>query len=163
MRLLALDQASRTTGFAVFEDDQLVKSGTFTLRSDDVGERLVDYRKYIEKLIIDNDIEEVAFEDIQMQGQVNNVQTFKVLAEIFGVTQEFLVENGHSYHIVSSNTWKSKLQIKGRTRVEQKRNAQIYVLENFDKKVSQDESDAICIGASIVLDNKKNKADFNWS
>lgn len=163
MRLLALDQASRTTGFAVFEDDQLVKSGTFTLRSDDVGERLVDYRKHIEKLIIDNDIEEVAFEDIQMQGQVNNVQTFKVLAEIFGVTQEFLVENGHSYHIVSSNTWKSKLRIKGRTRVEQKRNAQIYVLENFDKKVSQDESDAICIGASIVLDNKKNKADFNWS
>lgn len=163
MRLLALDQASRTTGFAVFEDDQLVKSGTFTLRSDDVGERLVDYRKHIEKLIIDNDIEEVAFEDIQMQGQVNNVQTFKVLAEIFGVTQEFLVENGHSYHIVSSNTWKSKLQIKGRTRVEQKRNAQIYVLENFNKKVSQDESDAICIGASIVLDNKKNKADFNWS
>ena len=124
---------------------------------------MVDYRKHIEKLIIDNDIEEVAFEDIQMQGQVNNVQTFKVLAEIFGVTQEFLVENGHSYHIVSSNTWKSKLQIKGRTRVEQKRNAQIYVLENFDKKVSQDESDAICIGASIVLDNKKNKADFNWS
>lgn len=163
MRLLALDQASRTTGYAVFEDDKLIKSGTFTLRSDDVGERLVDYRKHIEKLIIDNDIEEVAFEDIQMQGQVNNVQTFKVLAEIFGVTQEFLVENGHSYHIVSSNTWKSKLQIKGRTRVEQKRNAQIYVLENFDKKVSQDESDAICIGASIVLDNKKNKADFNWS
>lgn len=163
MRLLALDQASRTTGYAVFEDDKLVKSGTFTLRSDDVGERLVDYRKHIEKLIIDNDIEEVAFEDIQMQGQINNVQTFKVLAEIFGVTQEFLVENGHSYHIVSSNTWKSKLQIKGRTRVEQKRNAQIYVLENFDKKVSQDESDAICIGASIVLDNKKNKADFNWS
>lgn len=163
MRLLALDQASRTTGYAVFEDDQLVKSGTFTLRSDDIGERLVDYRKHIEKLIIDNDIEEVAFEDIQMQGQVNNVQTFKVLAEIFGVTQEFLVENGHSYHIVSSNTWKSKLQIKGCTRVEQKRNAQIYVLENFDKKVSQDESDAICIGTSIVLDNKKNKADFNWS
>lgn len=163
MRLLALDQSSRCNGFAVFEDDQLVKSGTFTLRSDDVGERLVDYRKHIEKLIIDNDIEEVAFEDIQMQGQVNNVKTFKVLAEIFGVTQEFLAENKHSYHIVSSNTWKSKLQIKGRTRVEQKRNAQIYVLENFDKKVSQDESDAICIGASIVLDNKKNKADFNWS
>ena len=92
MRLLALDQASRTTGYAVFEDDQLVKSGTFTLRSDDIGERLVDYRKYIEKLIIDNDIDEIAFEDIQMQSQVNNVQTFKVLAEIFGVTQEYFYD-----------------------------------------------------------------------
>ena len=162
MRLLALDQASRTTGYAVFEDDQLVKSGTFTLRSDDIGERLVDYRKHIEKLIIDNDIDEIAFEDIQMQSQVNNVQTFKVLAEIFGVTQEYLAEQEHSYYIVSSNTWKSKLNIKGRTRTEQKKNAQAYVLEHFNKKVSQDESDAICIGASIVLDNKKKKADFNW-
>lgn len=162
MRLLALDQASRTTGYAIFEDDQLVKSGTFTLRSDDIGERLVDYRKHIEKLIIDNDVDEIAFEDIQMQSQVNNVQTFKVLAEIFGVTQEYLAEQEHSYHIVSSNTWKSKLNIKGRTRTEQKKNAQAYVLEHFNKKVSQDESDAICIGASIVLDNKKKKADFNW-
>ena len=162
MRLLALDQASRTTGYAVFEDDQLVKSGTFTLRSDDIGERLVDYRKHIEKLIIDNDVDEIAFEDIQMQSQVNNVQTFKVLAEIFGVTQEYLAEQEHSYHIVSSNTWKSKLNIKGRTRTEQKKNAQAYVLEHFNKKVSQDESDAICIGASIVLDNRKKKADFNW-
>ena len=97
-----------------------------------------------------------------MQSQVNNVQTFKVLAEIFGVTQEYLAEQGHSYHIVSSNTWKSKLQIKGRTRPEQKKNAQAYVLEHFNKKVSQDESDAICIGASIVLENQKKKTDFNW-
>ena len=162
MRLLALDQASRTTGYAIFEDDQLVKSGTFTLRSDDIGERLVAYRKHIEQLIVENDIEEVAFEDIQMQRPQNNVKTFKVLAEIFGVTQEFLAENKHSYHIVSSNTWKSKLQIKGTHSDEQKRNAQLYVQEHFNKKVSRDESDAICIGASIVLDNKKKKADFNW-
>ena len=66
MRLLALDQASRTSGYAIFEDDKLIDSGTFTLKSDDIGERLVDYRKHIEKLICDNDIDEVAFEDIQM-------------------------------------------------------------------------------------------------
>jgi Holliday junction resolvasome RuvABC endonuclease subunit len=64
MRLLALDQASRTSGYAIFDDDKLINSGTFTLKSDDIGERLVDYRRHIEKLICDNDIEEVAFEDI---------------------------------------------------------------------------------------------------
>ena len=64
MRLLALDQASRTSGYAVFDDQELVTSGTFTLKSDDVGERLVDYRKHIEKLIEEYDIDEVAFEDI---------------------------------------------------------------------------------------------------
>ena len=162
MRLLALDQSSRISGWAIFEDKQLINSGTFTLKSDDIGERLVAYRKQVEKLICDNDIDEVAFEDIQMQGQVNNVQTFKILAEIFGVTQEYLAEQGHSYHIVSSNTWKSKLQIKGRTRPEQKKACQAWVLEHYGKKVSQDESDAIAIGASIVLDNEKKKTDFNW-
>ena len=162
MRLLALDQASRTTGWAIFDDEELVDSGTFTLKSDDIGERLVDYKKHVKKLICDNDIEEVAFEDIQMQNQINNVQTFKVLAEIFGVTQEYLVEQGHSYHVVSSNTWKSQLNIKGKQRAEQKKNAQAYVLEHYNKKVSQDESDAICIGSCVVLQNKKKKADFNW-
>lgn len=89
-----------------------------------------------------------------MQTQVNNVQTFKVLAEVFGVTHEYLASQGHSYYIVSSNTWKSKLGIKGRTRPEQKKNAQNYVLTTFGKKVSQDEADAICIGASVVNEKK---------
>ena len=97
-----------------------------------------------------------------MQNQINNVQTFKVLAEIFGVTQEYLVEQGHSYHVVSSNTWKSQLGIKGRTRAEQKKNAQAYVLEHYGLKVSQDAADATCIGACVVLQENKKKADFNW-
>ena len=154
MKLLALDQASRVSGWAIFDNQDLINSGTFTLKSDDVGERLVQYRQYLADLTDKYEIDEVAFEDIQMQGQVNNVQTFKVLAEVFGVTQEYLAEQNYFYHIVSSNTWKSKLQIKGRTRPEQKKNAQAYVLEHYNKKVSQDEADAICIGASIVGDKR---------
>ena len=154
MILLALDQASRTTGYSVFDNQDLIDSGTFTLKADDVGERLVEYRKQIEQLITKYDVDEVAFEDIQMQSQVNNVQTFKVLAEVFGVTHEYMVEQGHSYKVVSSNTWKSKLGIKGRTRVEQKKNAQEFVLKTYNKKVSQDEADAICIGASVMLEKK---------
>ena len=162
MKLLALDQSSRCSGWAIFDDEELVNSGTFTLKSDDIGERLVDYKKHVEKLICDNEIEEIAFEDIQMQNQINNVQTFKILAEIFGVTQEYLVEQGYFYHVVSSNTWKSQLNIKGKQRVEQKKNAQAYVLEHYNKKVSQDEADAICIGSCVILQNKKKKTDFNW-
>ena len=157
--LLALDQSSRITGYAIFDDNNLIKCGKFELASDDVGQRLVQYRQHIEKLIEENDIDEVAFEDIQMQTQINNVQTFKVLAEIFGVTQEYLAEQGHSYKIVSSNTWKSQLNIKGKQRAEQKKNAQLYVLNTYNKKVSQDEADAICIGASIL---KERKSVLNW-
>jgi hypothetical protein len=37
MNLLALDQSSRVTGWAVFHDKELVDSGTFTLTADDIG------------------------------------------------------------------------------------------------------------------------------
>ena len=159
MRLLALDQASRTTGYAVFDEQNLIASGTFTLTSDDIGKRLVTYRKKIEQLINEYDIETVAFEDIQMQNQINNVQTFKILAEIFGVTQEYLAEQDYSYKIVSSNTWKSQMGRKGKQRAEQKKNAQQYVLNTYNKKVSQDEADAICIGASVL---KEKKSVLTW-
>lgn len=49
-----------------------------------------------------------------MQNQINNVSTYKILAEIFGITHELMVELNIPYQIVSSNTWKSKLDIKGK-------------------------------------------------
>lgn len=94
-----------------------------------------------------------------MQTQVNNVQTFKVLAEVFGVTQEYLAEHKYNYYVVSSNTWKSKLGIKGKGRTEQKKACQEWVFKTYNKKVSQDESDAIAIGASLFT---KNNSGFNW-
>jgi len=47
MKLLALDQASRTSGYAVFENEELLETGTFTLTQDDIGERLVELRNTI--------------------------------------------------------------------------------------------------------------------
>ena len=95
-----------------------------------------------------------------MQGNVaNNVQTFKVLSEVYGVILETLEEIKVKYYIVSSNTWKSTLKIKGKNRPEQKRAAQQYVLDTYEVKPTQDEADAICIGAHIV----KTASGFDWS
>jgi len=44
LRLLALDQSSHITGFAIFEDSKLIDKGKFDLKSEDLGERLYDYR-----------------------------------------------------------------------------------------------------------------------
>lgn len=157
-KLLALDQASITTGWAVFHDDQLVEHGHFTFEDSDVGERLYKIRNKVAELIADYDINEIAFEDIQMQKNVaNNVQTFKVLAEVFGVIYELATELEIPNTAVLAGTWKSTLGIKGRARAEQKRNAQIYVQNTFGIKAIQDECDAICIGAHII--NKQ--LDFN--
>lgn len=149
--LLAIDQASVTSGYAVFKDGKLVDYGKFTFNDDVIAERLVKIRAKVQELIKEYDIDEVAFEDIQMQGNVaNNVQTFKVLSEVFGVVSETLQEMKMKYTVVMAGTWKSTLGIKGRTRPEQKRNAQEYVLNTYGVKAIQDVCDAICIGAHVL-------------
>ena len=50
------------------------------------------------------------FEDIQMQGNVaNNVQTFKTLAEVFGVIYELVTELNLPNTAVLASSWKSTL------------------------------------------------------
>lgn len=150
-RILALDQASRQSGYSIFYGEQLIKFGTIKLDDENIGKRLVDLREALKTLILENQIDYIAFEDIQMQASVgNNVKTFKVLANVFGVVLELCEELHLKYEIVSSNTWKSTLKIKGKNRAEQKRNAQLFVNETYNVKCTQDEADAICIGAHII-------------
>ena len=161
MRVLALDQASRTSGWAVFEDGKLVTFGKFTADHSDVGDRLYYIRTKVNSLISEYDIDEVVFEDIQLQGNVaNNVQTFKALAEVFGVLYELFVELKMPRTAVLSTVWKSTLGIKGRDRTAQKKAAQTWVENTYGVKPTQDECDAICIGAHYV----NNKVEvFDWS
>jgi len=54
-----------------------------------------------------------------MDGQrVNNVSTFKILAEVFGVIYELATELEIPNTPVLAGTWKSTLGIKGKTRPE---------------------------------------------
>ena len=152
--ILALDQASRTSGYAVFQGDALVASGTFTFADEDFSLRLVKIRKEVLALIEYYNINKILLEDIQLQGQTNNVTTYKALAEVLGVLEELSRELNIPHELVHSQTWKSVLDIKGRDRATQKRNAQAYVAQTFGKKVSQDESDSICIGAAYIKSNK---------
>lgn len=163
MRLLALDQASITSGYAIFIDGELKDCGKFTFEDDDIGIRLVKIRNKVLSLITFNNIDYVAFEDIQLQGNVpNNVQTFKVLSEVYGVILELVKELKIPCEIVHSSCWKSELNIKGSARAEQKRNAQLYVQKTYNLKATQDTCDAICIG-QYVINNKNKNVGFDWS
>lgn len=162
-RLLALDQASRVSGWAVFIDSRLEAYGKITAEQRDIGERLWYIKSEIDILIKKYNIDEVVFEDIQLQGNVtNNVQTFKTLAEVFGVIYEFVTELGLPNSATLASVWKSALGIKGRTRPEQKRNAQEYVLNTYGVKATQDECDAICIG-TYILQEKERDNIHNWA
>lgn len=161
--LLALDQASKTTGWAVYKNGILTAWDKFTFEDEDFGKRLLKIRNKVTELIQQYEITEAAIEDIQMQNSIgNNVVTYRALAEVRGVLEELFTELKIPYEIVFSGTWKSALGIKGAHSAEQKRAAQAYVLETHNIKAIQDTCDAICIGEYITGKNKQNDG-FDWS
>lgn len=159
-RILSLDQSSKVTGYAIFDNNNLIDYGKFSYDDSNIDVRLVKIRNKVESLINTYFPAEVIYEDIQQQNNVaNNVQTFKILAEVYGVISELLEELHIPHSTVLSTTWKSSLGIKGKTRAEQKRNAQEYVTRTYNIKATQDESDAICIGAYKTAQSVNNWAD----
>lgn len=163
-KLLALDQSSRITGWAVFADGVLLEHGKFDAENagSDVGKRLTYIRNKVSELIRKHEIQHIALEEIQLQNTVgNNVVTYKKLAYVQAVIIELLNTLNLPYTIVASSSWKSTLDIKGRARAEQKRNAQAYVNTTYGIKATQDECDAICIGIHYTRNNSDK--GFDWA
>lgn len=147
--ILALDQATRISGFAIFQDNKLIKYGKIISPNKPLGQRFVYIKNKILSYIQEYNITKIVFEDIQLQN-INNPKTFKTLAQLQGMIMTLLEEQNIPYEIIGSVTWKSGLKIKGKRREEQKKNAQLYVLNNYNITATQDEADAICIGTHYI-------------
>ena len=162
--ILALDQSSTITGYAIFKNDQPIVISHFTAKGNDLGSRLEQIRNKIIELINKYEIDEVIFEDIQLQdmagGKEIGIKTFKILAEVFGVIHELLTELEMDYTIVPPIVWKATFKIAGKGRAKEKKLAQEYVLNTYGIKCTEDEADATCIGAHFI---KKQNSEFNWS
>lgn len=156
-RLLALDQATYITGVAIFDGEELIYSGVIKLKRTDLGKRLLQLKEEILNLIEQYSIDSVIFEDIQLQKNVgNNVLTYKTLAELRGTLELILTEKQIPYTDVLSSVWRSTLGIKGKKREIQKQEAVDFICGKYQKKVSNDEADAICIGSYYLISNKNN-------
>ena len=157
MKVLALDQSTRVTGWAVFADGDLQEYGKFDAENAgaDIGKRLTYIRTKVWSLIEKHDIQKVVLEEIQLQSTVgNNVVTYKKLAYVQAIIIQLLNELKMPYEIVASSSWKSTLGIKGRARAEQKKNAQEFIIKTYNIKVIQDTADAICIGLAFLQNGK---------
>lgn len=164
MKILALDQSTRITGWAVFADGALQEYGKFDAENAgaDIGKRLTYIREKVKVLIDKYDIQKILIEEIQLQNTVgNNVVTYKKLAYVQAILIQMFDELRLPYEIIASSSWKSTLSIKGRARAEQKKNAQIYVNTIYGIKATQDECDAICIGTHYT--KLPSNEGFNWA
>ena len=164
MRLLALDQASRVTGVSIFDDDKLIKYGTFEIKSNqELGKRLTQFLENLDKLYAAYHFDAVVYEDIQLQ--MGNVETYKKLAYIQAMILFWCEKNEKKLYCLSPSHWRKVLKEKygmswGRKRAEQKQTAIDFIQEHYEKEVDSDTADAICIGCAANIEINKNESAF---
>lgn len=168
-RILALDQATITSGWSVFDNENLIKFGSYTTKDNDTDNRIVDFKNYLINMLEFWKPDKVILEDIQLQqfgpkssNNVEGVTTFKKLAQLQGVLINTLIENGIEYSIAHTGTWRNACGIKGKTRADRKRSAQLIVEETYGIKSTQDEADAICIGLYATKKREQNNTVISW-
>jgi crossover junction endodeoxyribonuclease RuvC len=143
LRVLALDQSSKITGWCLMNDNEYNSSGIMKVNEDlDTVERLLLMNKEIINLIDRVKPNIVLIEDTQYQ---QNASAFRTLSQLQGVIMAYLFKLNLPFYIIPATAWKSYCGIKGKKRVEQKKNTQIFVKEKYGLDVSEDESDAIGI------------------
>ena len=165
MKILAIDQASSTSGWAIFDNKELVEYGKVVFDDDDFIYRISKLRLWLDEFINENNIEKVILEDIQMQIDKETQQ------KVYGEGNIVNVEKGIPVEIYHSSAWKSTCGIVGSHRQEQKRSAQLYIQNKYNVKVIQDIADAICLGehacnpkekAKVKTDSRTEYAPISW-
>lgn len=161
-RTLALDQASRVTGWAVYDNKNLIAKGHFSISANKtIGQRLDSFCFKLMDLIEKYHVEKVYYEGIQYQ---NNIETYKKLAMIQAMVIYTCYNEVDCMELTPSH-WRSIIKDKhgikfGRSRAEQKSAAQKFVKEFFNSEATEDEADAICLGYAGVLEDEKTKSPF---
>lgn len=152
-RILALDQSTRVSGWSLYEDGQLINYGNWEATEKRSTARISSIKAWVAYMVEKFSVDQLVLEDIQLQkftkeqgGEDTAVLTYKKLAHLQGVLKNYCYENGIIYEIIHPATWKSYNNIKGKTRSDQKKSAQLRVEAIFNIKASSDEADAILIG-----------------
>ena len=144
-RILALDQATHISGYAVFNNKNLIEYGTFEATGENDIERSVQVKQWLISLIDQFEIDFVGLEGIQYQTAAG-VTTFETLARLQGILAATCYEEKIPYKIAPTNTWRLHCGVKGRTRPDRKRSMQRLVKDWFNLTPTEDEADAIGIG-----------------
>lgn len=153
MKMLALDQSTRVSGWAFFEDNQYVESGVVNLSKSelDTYERSFEMAKALWRIIKKYKPDNLIIEETQQQS---NVQVVIVLARLQGMLIGYAEAHGVKTHIITPSSWRAALhyrQGKGIKREELKQQSLDYVKNKYGFSCSEDENEAIAIGDAAII------------
>lgn len=159
-RVLALDQATKVSGWAIFSNEKLIKYGIFETQLENEIQRDIQIKNWLINVIKNWGIDFVALEGVQYEERFG-VTTFATLARLQGILMSLLEEMEVQYTICHTATWRNFCQVKGKTRADKKKSMQLKVKEWYDITVNNDCADAIGIGHYAVNKTKKPKIE-SW-
>lgn len=165
-RILALDQATYKTGWSIYDDNSLIKSGVFetTLQEEVARDNMI--KNWLISMISNWNPDIIGLEGLQFQEESGNrkmgVTVFETLARLQGILMETCFEYKIPFKICPSGVWRKHCGVRGKTRADRKNSMQLLVKKWFDVSVTNDEADAIGIG-KYVSDIIKQQYDIvNW-
>lgn len=146
-RILALDQSSHKTGYAVYDGLNLVAYGVYETFKNNPLDRIADVCDWVDSMIAQWKPDEVGMEETQYQpGNGDGHNVFKLLSQVMGAIMITCIREKCKVRTVLIPTWRHHCGVKGNRRADQKLSAQRLVKDWHDISVTDDESDAICIG-----------------
>lgn len=146
IRVIGLDQATKISGYSVFDGKELIEYGVFRAPEDRKEiERDNIIRQWLINLITNFKPDIVVLEGVQYQKMIG-VETLITLARLQGVLLITAYNMGADPRIAHTATWRNYNGVKGKTRSDRKKSAQLIVKNLYDIQVSEDVADAILIG-----------------
>lgn len=145
--LLALDQSTRCSGYAIFQDGEYVCSGVIDKSKSklDTHERSFEMARDLWRVMKKYKPTNLVIEDVQNQ---NNTKTLVILARLQGMLIGYAEAHGVKTHILLPSQWRKVLSYNQGPKVkrsELKQQSIDYIKNILGKEMPEDEAEATCI------------------
>lgn len=154
MKICVLDQASIKTGYAIFDNSDLVRWGLIDLSKEKTIEnRFKTMIQKIDLLISRINPDLVIFEDVNKR---NNIKTLIMLSRLQGSIMNSCCLHNKPYKIYAPSTWRKIVNITQGAKVkraELKKQAMAFVKQSYGITVGDDIAESICIGLAYLQEH----------
>lgn len=160
-RIIAFDQATYKMGMSVWDNGRLAYYDLFQFTDGVTEVRLAKIERLLSEVVVPlwkPDV--VVFEDIQEQGGVKGMKTFKILAMLLGVCVTTMERLGVRHQEFAPVVWRKQFGAVSGGRGAEKAWAVNKVHELTGQWVNEDTSEAILIGYSACRLVERNTASL---
>lgn len=166
MNILSLDLSTKSSGWAIFENNELKDYGCITSASTDLIKRIYVMTEGIKEILNKYTIDKIYVEEVRPQGGfgTGNIQTHRALMWLQASIAFMLHDNYKKIELeyVYPSEWRATIGIKNGRGIKREtlKEADIrYVKEKYNITVNDDIADAICLGVSQLSPEKN---EINW-